>query len=132
MTTEDFTYKLPVDNYGGELPNKDFHQVSEQPHTCAIKATRIPGMFLKGPIAMDWLNEAAKQPGKALHVAVAICLWRGIMRRNTFRLSVSKLKEMGVQRNSAYRALTALETAGLISLERHQGRNPIVTTIGLI
>src|SRR5688572_23936591 len=99
--------------------------------TIATPRKRIDGMFLKGPVPMDWLNRAASLPGKALHVAVAICLWHGILRCDEFRLSTGKLRSMGVERNSAYRALTSLEEAGLIRVQRHRGRNPIVTVVGL-
>jgi len=34
--------------------------------------------FLKGPIPWDWISRAAKQPGKAVHVALVLWFLAGI------------------------------------------------------
>jgi DNA-binding MarR family transcriptional regulator len=83
--------------------------------------------FLKGPIPWNWLLGAAKLPGKALHVAITIWFLAGIKRDETINLSLKILGDMGVKRNAAYRGLTALEEAGLVSVSRHRGRCPVVT-----
>ena len=85
--------------------------------------------FLKGPIPWNWLAQAVSQPGKALHVAIALWFLAGVKRTRTVPLSGSVLDELGVSRYSGYRALTALEHAGLVRVERHRGRNPIVTIL---
>ncbi len=85
--------------------------------------------FLKGPIPLDWLNMAAKLPGKALHVAIAIWFLAGIKKMRTIALSGSVLNGMGVKRNAAYRALAELEGAGLISVIRYHGRLSEVTIL---
>ncbi len=89
-----------------------------------------PGQrFLKGPIPWDWLDQAARQPGKALHVAIALWFLAGVKRTRTVALSGSVLSGLSVKRHSGYRGLTALEQAGLVRVERHPGRNPIVTIL---
>ena len=89
---------------------------------------RLGGRFLRGPIPMAWLNQAGSLPGKALHVGISIWHWHFIKKgASPIALSVRKLEEIGVKRSSAYRALAALEEAGLISVIRHVGRNPRVT-----
>ena len=87
--------------------------------------------FLKGPIPWNWLAMAAMQSGggRGLHVAIAIWLIAGIKNRRTIALSGTVLKDMGVKRNAAYRGLTALEGAGLVSVIRHHGRSPTVTIL---
>ncbi len=84
-------------------------------------------LFLKGPIPMEWLEKAGQQPGKALHVAVGIWFWAGIKKSRVIKLSIRKLAKLGVERHSAYRGLQALEMAGLVSVDRHNGRSPVVT-----
>jgi hypothetical protein len=85
------------------------------------------GRFLKGPIPWDWLSVAARLPGKALHVATALWFAAGIKNTRVVALSGKVLRDMGVQRNAGYRGLDALEGAGLVSVDRHSGRCPLVT-----
>ena len=88
-------------------------------------------MFLKGPISLPWLSAAARLPGRALHVAVGIRLLVGMKKTNRIALSVSWLAELGLSRHAAYRGLKALEGRGLVSVDRHLGRKPLVTVIEL-
>jgi hypothetical protein len=46
-------------------------------------------------------------------------------------LSLSRLRELGVNRFAAARGLAALEKAGLVAVLRHRGRKPVVTLLGL-
>jgi len=85
--------------------------------------------FLKGPIPLNWLGKAAKQSGKALHVGIALWFLSGLKRSQRVALSQSILSLFGVSRYSGYRGLTELEKAGLVSVVRHPGRNPIVTIL---
>ncbi len=87
------------------------------------------GKFLKGPIPWDWLTKAVDLPGKVL--ALSLVLWRevGCQKSYTVRLSPSAVKAFGVSRTTAYVALTRLEHAGLVSVERHRGRAPRVTIL---
>ena len=90
---------------------------------------RIKGKFLKGPIPLDWIETASKLSGKALSVGIAIWFLSGVTKSNVVKLSSSLLRRMGVKRTTGYRALRNLETAGLVSVVRHKGRNPIVAII---
>jgi hypothetical protein len=85
--------------------------------------------FLKGPIPWEWLTEAANQPGQAIHVGIALWQLSGMTDEKTVALSGTLLKDLGVSRFAGYRSLTALEKAGLVSVQRHPGRNPIVTIL---
>lgn len=88
---------------------------------------QLQGEFLKGPVPMDWLCRAAQLPGKAFQVAVAIRFQEGVKRSRTVTTPSKTLTKMGITRQSAYRALKALEASGLVSVERHPGRSPLVT-----
>jgi len=85
--------------------------------------------FIKGPIPFDWITKAARAKGKTLHVAIALWFLVGVKRSRQVALSQSTLKRFGVGRQASYRALLRLEDAGLVSVYRHPGRNPIVTIL---
>ena len=85
--------------------------------------------FLKGPVPLKWLTVAGNLPGKALHVGIVLWLWAGIEKRTSVKLSSFRLEPMGVSRHSSYRALAALEGAGLVSVVRKQGSGPLVTIL---
>jgi len=87
------------------------------------------GSFLKGPIPLAWLKAAASLPGQALHVAIVIWWLHGLNRSYSVRLTRTALGDFSVERLSAYRGLKALEKLGLIAVERHRGRCPIITIL---
>src|SRR2546422_7052595 len=75
--------------------------------------------FLKGPIPWEWLTRAARQPGKALHVAIALWRWAGIQGTRVIKLSLScAAEEFGTSRTALSRGLRALEGAALVAAER--------------
>lgn len=84
------------------------------------------GKFLKGPIPRKWLEAAAKLPGKALHVAIELWFWAGIIGPNGIRLKAANLLSLGVKRHAGYRAISKLESAGLISVTRIAGRKLVI------
>jgi hypothetical protein len=94
-----------------------------------VPATQPNQRFLKGPVPWPWIEVAAKLPGKAL--AVGIALWRlaGAVKSKTIRLSNAEVSELGCDRNAKSRALRDLERAGLITVERQPGCSPRVTLV---
>ena len=99
-----------------------------------VQNTRIPrhhanGHFLKGPIPLTLINRATRLPGKAWHVYAAIWYLVGINRRSTVNLTNTALKQFNVSRDSKYRALKALEKAGLVTVVRTNGKNSVVTLL---
>ncbi|MBT6483436.1 MAG: hypothetical protein HOK71_02030 [Planctomycetaceae bacterium] len=72
-------------------------------------------------------------------LAVALVIWfqAGLEKRRTkLRLTTKMIERFGVNRQAGYRALAALEDAGLVTVDRKPGRCPLVsirekrTTIG--
>lgn len=76
---------------------------------------------------LEWATTACKLHGKAIHVALAIWLLSSLSKSQSIRLAQKQLETFGVSRYSAYRALRQLERAGLITVERKNGRAPRVT-----
>jgi len=86
--------------------------------------------FLRGPVPMDWLNRAARLPGKALHVGIAIWHLAGLKKQVAdIKLSSAILTDLGISRPAGYRGLKALEQAALVSVIRHTGRQPLVSLL---
>ncbi len=89
-----------------------------------------PGeLFLKGPVPWTWLAHAARLPGKAVHVGLVLWLLAGLTGKAEITLGSAYLHESGVNRYAAYRALQALEVAGLVRVVRGRGRSPLVTIV---
>ena len=84
-------------------------------------------MFICGPIPLGWITKAAGGEGKTLHVSIALWFLAGLKRSHEVALPQSTLRRFGVSRQASYRALLRLEDAGLVSVDRHPGRSPIVT-----
>jgi hypothetical protein len=91
--------------------------------------------FLCGPIPMSWLNAACKASGRGSGVKVALALWyeSGLnLHARIVKLRSSVLRAMGANRHAGYRGLEALEKAGLVSIERRSGHNPVVTILDVV
>lgn len=85
--------------------------------------------FICAPLPYDWITIAAKLPGKSLHVAMVIRYLVGVSKQKTVKLSHKPAAEFGVGVKALYNALSSLESAGLIMVERHVGRSPRITVL---
>jgi hypothetical protein len=97
--------------------------------TASLRSPR-PGKgerFLKGPIPLPWLEAAAALPGRSLHAGIALWYAAGLTRSASVPLSNISGLRFGLDRSAKYRALSWLEEAGLVSVERKLGRAPVVT-----
>jgi DNA-binding transcriptional ArsR family regulator len=72
---------------------------------------------------------AARLPGKALQVGLAVWHLAGLKNAMTVELSRVPLENLGVTRQAAYRGLKALEDARLIEAARRRGRKTRVTIL---
>lgn len=86
-------------------------------------------LFLKGPIPWSWLQRAADLPGRALAVGLVIWHLHGLRKSRTVRVTQSQTRSLGLSPRVARRGLATLETAGLVSVNRHRGRGPDVTVL---
>jgi DNA-binding transcriptional ArsR family regulator len=84
-------------------------------------------LFLKGPISMEWLSLAAKLPGKAFHLAVAIQWLAGMSPAQKLKITAKALELLGVSKDAYRDGLRRLEEAGLVSVERRVGQFPWVS-----
>ncbi len=89
---------------------------------------RIAGRFLK-KTPLDPLQRAARLPGRALHVYLAIRHRCDLRREQRVTLPAAYLQAFGIGKDVKRRALAELETAGLIRVERLVGRTARVTLV---
>jgi len=87
-----------------------------EPPSIKTKKTRRyePGAWFIAPIPVAWIAEAAKLPGHALHVALAIMFVHGMKHGQVIELTRFHFNIFSISRGSARRGLDALQQAGLI------------------
>ena len=88
-----------------------------------------PGQwFIKGPIPGAWIRRAIKHPAGA---RVAYVLWylAGLTKCETVTPTHADWERFGVSRWVGWRGIDALESAGLVRVDRHRGRCSIVTLL---
>lgn len=86
------------------------------------KRVRIEGRFLKGPIPFTHLAAAARLPGHALTVLLAIYHQTALTRKDWVTLPKGLMSELGVSRDAKARALHTLQEAFLVTVERCKGK----------
>jgi hypothetical protein len=88
------------------------------------------GRFVKGPIPAGMVRQAnLAGKGKALGVLVVLFHIAGIQDKRIVKLSSERMREFGIDRCAGYRGLADLERVGLVKVQRHKGRCPIVELI---
>jgi hypothetical protein len=81
------------------------------------------------PPRSDWLEQAARLPGKCMHLAVALQLMATDQQTGCVELGNVACERFGLNRNAKYRALLSLEDARLVIVKRKRGRSPLVTIL---
>jgi hypothetical protein len=76
-----------------------------------------------------WAKKLMKASGPAWAIAVSLLRLCWERRERTIKLANGWLKEDGINRYAKYRALTYLESAGLIAVERRPRKPPVVTVL---
>lgn len=82
--------------------------------------------FIRGPLPLDWIQQAIPCGRKALNVCLAIWHLAGFKQQSPIKLSPATLAEFGVSSQTARKILVRLESAGLVAVDRKSGRSPIV------
>lgn len=80
---------------------------------------------------LNWLAAAARVEGTdfGLHVAVLLQFRHGLTKTNPLTIPSRLLREFGINRHAFYRALRALERAGLVVAVRRKGKKPMVMIV---
>jgi hypothetical protein len=105
-------------------------------HTASCKKRRQEREYV-GPVSDSVFRRLVHLPGKSLAVYLIllqrwrIYLWecRKYGRKEEFTLSGKLLRDYGIDAHTKARSIAALESAGLITVERRPRKNPIVTLL---
>jgi DNA-binding transcriptional MocR family regulator len=87
------------------------------------KIQRMQERFLKGPIPIRHIAQAARLPGQSLSVYIAVHHQTALTRRDQVTLPKHLLAQLGVSRDAKARALKELHKAGLVEIEQQKGRS---------
>ena len=90
--------------------------------------TKSKDPFVKVPLW--WITEATKAtrtPKALVCIELLHKAWK--TRSQTFSLPNGRLRKLGISREIKRRTLRELEAAGLITVERRHGKNPLVTMV---
>jgi hypothetical protein len=86
-------------------------------------------LFLKGPIPMTWLSQAAKLPGKVMNLSIAIWWLHGMKKAPAFKLTSKSFRLLNISRDAVSDGLKRLEGLGLITIIKRSGKTPLITII---
>ncbi len=90
---------------------------------------RQPGLFIKGPIPLDWMKRANNLGGSTGLVATMLWFYAGLTGSKTIKLD-SKIDDVtGLTRQTRQLILKRLEIHGLIKLFPQHGGYPRVTIL---
>lgn len=85
--------------------------------------------FLRGPIPGTWLTRAAELSYRALRVGLALWYLVGLRKSRTVKPTGDTWRRFALLPDSARKGLSHLEQAGLVAVDRHGGRCPVVTVL---
>ena len=85
--------------------------------------------FVRGPVPGGWLETALSFGGKAGNLALALWWLVGMNPVNPIRLTKQVLEKFCVSAKTSRRVLKKWERAGLVLVDRKQGRGPDVTLL---
>lgn len=105
--------------------------VPTKPSRTIHKKVRLLGGSFVAAIPLPWIQRAAQLSGKTLNLALAIRYQHGLHKEAPFSLSYKTAHDFGIRRRSVYGALTTLESAGLITVQRGAGKSPIISVVAL-
>jgi hypothetical protein len=85
--------------------------------------------FIKGPIPLNWFQEASRLNGNALKVGMLLWFLKGLTRSNKFKVQNKFIRQTGISRRSYYAPLEKLEAASLIKTYTAPGKSYIVEIV---
>ena len=114
-----------------EIKSETFHAFNPELRKHEIRAapTKNTEKFIKGPIPLKWITKANALPGKTGNVGIALWFLVGIKGSNTFKITREVETIAACNRKALYQALSRLEEAMLIKVERSPGARANVTLL---
>ena len=107
----------------------DFRVEAARPSNKRCPRHTAGSLFIRGPLPVSWFAAAYGLPGSCGQVGLALWFLGGMNDSDTVKLTRKTSTMFGLSRWATSRALTAMERAGLIRVERGRGRAPVVTLV---
>jgi len=95
--------------------------------TRGYKVAIAKAPFIKGPIPIPWLSEAAGLPGKTIQVALALWWISGMSGTSKIKLTAAALRTFHLSQDASRDGLRRLADRGLITLDRRPGQRHLCT-----
>jgi hypothetical protein len=105
------------------------HEVEVETDLFRRHATRNAGRFLKGPIPMPDLSRAARLPGQALALYLAIRHQIDLTGRPNVTVPNHLLRQLGIDKDAKSRGLRSLSVAALITVEQKRGKSARISLV---
>jgi hypothetical protein len=80
---------------------------------------------------MDWLRVANTCGRQAMSVATLVWFAAGVQRNNPVKITPTVLSELAIPPRTAKRILERMQDVGIVEVEFHRGRSPLVTILPL-
>jgi hypothetical protein len=103
-------------------PNQNIEETEVQTDLLRQSKVRRQERFLKGPIPLPNIAAAARLPGQALALFLAVHHQTALTGKASVALPARLLQDLGISRGAKARGLRALEEAGLVTVVRTRGR----------
>jgi hypothetical protein len=91
--------------------------------------TVLPGEYISGPIPVSWIGPAMREGGNACVVAMLIWHYWKLRTGRPVRVSMCKCQAINMGRRARNSALAKLADMGLIEIDAHRDRAPVVRVI---
>jgi DNA-binding transcriptional ArsR family regulator len=103
-------------------PNQDIKETEVETDLVRQSKIRRGQRFLKGPIPLPDIAIAARLPGHALALFLAVHHQSDLTGKPSVTLPARLLESLGISRGAKSRGLQVLEKAGLVTVARSRGR----------
>ncbi len=85
--------------------------------------------FIKGPIPLDWMRKASECGLRGADIGLLLWYAGGWQKRNPVSVSSLIVQQLPVDPKTCRRVLSKMEAIGLVNVERHRGRAPLITLL---
>ena len=120
-------------NYLKYIPMDDrnipVRRLKQNPATGKWEEAVAKPLFIRGPIPLPWVEQAAQLPGKAFVLGIGLWWLHGMARDAEVKLTKRLLQTFNVSRDAAADGLARLEKAGLVQGKRAPGKRPSVRVV---
>ena len=113
------------------VPIREKRVAYKNPQLEVVSLRQESKFFLHPQIQLRWIEKAAALGLQTLVVGLLLQFRKLLLGKDSVTLPKEFLSKFGISRGTKQRALKNLEKAGLISIAREVGRNPMITILAI-